>query len=282
VAFRIRRRLESMEIFVHRKGNKKKEGGKSRPNFLAWAGGVGLVASALALYLNWTPVSRLAGRLSDTLLSNSYFSVQEIKVRGGEKVGGSEIVAMAGMSHGISIWKIHPEIIEKKVGKHPWVKRVLVRRELPRRVVIEVEEREARGIVVLGKLYYADAEGFVFKEVEEGENTDFPLLTGLRQADLTSQAHATRQKIREALRLGDLMARGPLAVSEIHFPPQGGVVLYPMAYPIALRMGWGDWQGKLMRLERVLAMWKGNEARLAALDLSFRDQVVAKIRRVKG
>ena len=270
-----------MESFFHHKGNKKKEGENSQLNFLAWAGGVGLVASALALYLSWTQVSRLAGQLSDTLLSNSYFSVQEIKVRGGEKVGGSEIVAMAGMSHGMSIWKIHPEIIEKKVGKHPWVKRVLVRRELPRRVVIEVEERETRGIVVLGKLYYADSEGFVFKEVEEGENTDFPLLTGLQQADLTSQAHATRQKIREALKLGDLMARGPLAVSEIHFPPQGGVVLYPMAYPIALRMGWGDWQGKLMRLERVLAMWKGNEARLVALDLSFRDQVVARIRKTE-
>ena len=271
-----------MEIFFHRKGNKKKEGENSQPNFLDWAGGVGLVASALALYLSWTQVSRLAGQVSDTLLSNSYFSVQEIKVRGGGRVGGSEIVAMAGMSQGMNIWKIDPEIIEKKVSKHPWVKRVLVRRELPRRVVIEVEEREAKGIVVLGKLYYVDAEGLVFKEVEEGENTNSPLLTGLQQTELASQAHATRHKIREALKLSDLTARGPLALSEIHFPPQGGVVLYPMAYPIPLYMGWGDWQGKLTRLERVLAMWKGREARLAALDLSFRDQVVAKIRKAEG
>lgn len=271
-----------MGIFFRRKGNKKKEGENRRPNFLVCAGGVGLAASVLALYLSWTQVSRLAGQLSDALLNNAYFSVQEIKVRGGEKVGGSEIVAMAGMSQGMNIWKIHPESIEKKIGKHPWVKRVLVRRELPRRVVIEVEEREAKGIVVLGRLYYVDAEGFIFKEVEEGENTNFPLLTGLQQADLISQAHATRQKIREVLKLGDLMARVPLTVSEIHFPPQGGVVFYPMAYPIALRMGWGDWQGKLTRLERVLAMWKGKEARLAALDLSFRDQVVARLRKVQG
>ena len=271
-----------MEAFVPRKGNKKKAGERRRPRLLAWALVAVFLASTVALYVGRSHVIRWEGWLRDTLLDNPYFSVQEIKVKGGGKVGGSEIVAMAGMSQGINIWKIDPASIERRVAKHPWVRRVLVRRELPRRVVIEVEEREAKGIVVLGKLYYVDADGFVFKEVEEGENTDFPLFTGLQQADLTSQAYATRQKIREALRLGDLMAGGPLALSEIHFPPKGGVILYPMAYPIALYMGWGDWQGKLQRLNRVLEMWKGKEALLASLDLNFRDQVVAKIKKAKG
>ena len=268
-----------MEIFFHRKGNEKKEGKSSRPHFLAWVVVAVLVSSAFGLYAGWPYVDRLAGRLRDSVLAHPYFSIEEIKVRGGGRVGGSEIVAMAGMSHGMNIWKVDPAVIERKVGKHPWVKRVLVRRELPRRMVIEVEEREAKGIVVLGKLYYVDAEGFVFKEIEEGEKTDFPLLTGLQQADLASQSHATRQKIREALKLGDLMARGPLVPSEIHFPSKGGVVLYLMAYPIALHMGWGDWQVKLQRIERVLEMWRGKETRLAALDLSFHDQVVARLRK---
>lgn len=268
-----------MEIFVHRKGNKKKAGEYIRPRLVIWVVVLVMLSSTLALYQGWSYVERMGLYLRDSFLGHSYFAVQEIKVKGGEKVGGSEIVAMAGMSQGMNIWKIDPEIIERKVAKHPWVKRVLVRRELPRRVVIEVEEREAKGIVVLGRLYYVDPEGFVFKEVEEGENADFPLLTGLQQADLLSQAHATRQKIREALKLSDLMARGPLSISEIHFPAQGGVVLYPMAYPVALRMGWGDWQEKLKRLERVLELWKGREARLAALDLSFRDQVVARLKK---
>ncbi|MEK6601353.1 MAG: FtsQ-type POTRA domain-containing protein [Candidatus Binatota bacterium] len=279
MAVQNRRELAGMEIFVHRKGNKKKAGEYIRPRLVIWTVVLVMFSSTLALYQGWSYVERMGLYLRDSFLGHSYFAVQEIKVKGGEKVGGSEIVAMAGMSQGMNIWKIDPEIIERKVAKHPWVKRVLVRRELPRRVVIEVEEREAKGIVVLGRLYYVDPEGFVFKEVEEGENTDFPLLTGLKQADLLSQAHATRQKIREALKLSDLMARGPLSISEIHFPAQGGVVLYPMAYPVALRMGWGDWQEKLKRLESVLEHWKGREARLASVDLRFRDQVVARLKK---
>ncbi|MFQ5902247.1 MAG: cell division protein FtsQ/DivIB [Candidatus Binatia bacterium] len=266
-------------MFFHLRDNRKEKGKRGR--LLLWGAAVVLLSSTLLLYLDWRHVTQLATRLRDFLIDPSYFSVREIKVRGGERVGGSDIVAMAGLSHGMNIWKIDPENIERKVGKHPWVKRVLVRREFPRRVVIEVEERVVKGIVVLGKLYYVDSAGFVFKEVGKGEKVDFPLLTGLQQADLASQPHSTRQKIQEALRLGDLVARGSLALSEIHFRPRGGVVLYPMAYPVALRMGWGDWQGKVQRLQRVLAVWKGKEDRLAALDLSFRDQVVARVRRLR-
>jgi hypothetical protein len=56
-------------------------------------------------------------------------------------------------------------------------------------------------------------------------------------------------------------------------------VIYTTAFPVALHMGWGDWEDKLRRVDRVLKLWKGHEARLAALDASFADQVVARLRR---
>jgi len=270
-----------MTIFVQRRDNKKKEKKISRRALFVWGTALVLFSSVLSLYLGWPRARRFAGDLRESMLGHSYFSVREIKVRGGEKVGGSEIVAMAGLSHGMNIWKIDPGLIEKKVTKHPWVKRLLVRREFPQRVVIEVEEREARGIAALGKLYYVDSEGFVFKAVEEGEKADFPLLTGLRAEDLISQSHSVRQKIHEALKLVDLVGKS-LLLSEIHFRPQGGLVLYPMSFPVALDMGWGDWEGKIQRLDRVLSLWKGKENRLAAMDLSFQDQVVARLRPPSG
>ena len=35
---------------------------------------------------------------------------------------------------------------------------------IPRRVVIEVEERRPKAIVAVGKLYYVDADGVLFKK----------------------------------------------------------------------------------------------------------------------
>lgn len=188
-------------------------------------------------------------------------------------------MAMAGLNHGMNLWRIDPRNIETKVARNPWVKRVWVRREFPRRVVIEVQERVAKGIVVLSKLYYVDADGFLFKEVGDGESVDYPLLTGLQREELLSESQSIRQKIQDALKLNDLIAKSPLAVSEINFRSREGLVLYPMAHPVAVHMGWGDWEGKLRRLERVLALWEGKEESLASLDVSFRDQVVVRIRK---
>jgi hypothetical protein len=48
-----------------------------------------------------------------------------------------------------------------------------------------------------------------------------------------------------------------------------------------MRHGWGDWDATLPRLAPLLELWKGNEERLASLDMSFRDQVVARLREKK-
>lgn len=268
-----------MKFFSALRGNKKAEakGGRLR---LALEMALGLVLALPLLYVDWPRAIEIARRTEDAVLEHELFSVREIQVKGGEKVGGSEIVAMAGLSHGMSIWRVDPAAIEKKVASHRWVSRVLVRREFPRRVVIEVEEREAKAIAALGKLYYVDRDGFIFKAVEEGERTDFPLLTGLKQDDLRyPTSFATRQKIQEALDLNDLMAKDAIALSEIRFLPGEGLIVYPVGRRIALSMGSGNWQDKLKRLVRVLALWKGNEDRLAILDLSFRNQVVARLRK---
>ena len=67
-------------------------------------------------------------------------------------------------------------------------------------------------------------------------------------------------------------------MSEIHFDTSDRLVVYTVKFPISLHMGWGDWEAKLRRLDRVLTLWKDKESRIASLDLGFRDQVVARLR----
>jgi cell division septal protein FtsQ len=270
-----------MKLALYRRDNRKRNARRWRQRILLAGSIVVLILGAIALY-GWrqqvTSATALAHRF---VFENPYFSVREIQVRGGEKFGGTEIIALAGLKHGMNMWRIEPKTIEEKVAKHPWVRRVVVRREFPRRVVIAIEERTPKAIVAMGKLYYVDSEGVVFKEVGEGEDVGFPLLTGLRPTELMSSDPAIRRKIQDAVRLGDLMARDSHTLSEIHFESADRLVLYTTAYPLALHMGWGDWEAKLQRLDRVLELWKGHEERLAVLDASFRDQVVARLRRAR-
>lgn len=268
-----------MPFLVYRKDNRKRPSRRRRLCLMV-ASGTALVGMVAAWY--WGGAERLAVAIHHSrvfIFENPYFAVREIQVRGAEKVDGNAIAAMAGLKHGINIWRIEPAEIEKKVSKNPWVRRVLVRREFPRRVVIDVEERTPKAIVAMGKLYYVDGDGVIFKEVSHGEHVRYPLLTGLSPKELANPSLLTRSRIQDAIRLGELMAKDSHSLSEIHFSAPDRLVLYTTAYPVALHMGWGDWDGKLQRLNRVLTLWKGNEGRLASLDASFRDQVVARVRR---
>jgi cell division septal protein FtsQ len=242
---------------------------------------LGLVLLVVVLYRLSGPLAIVAVSLREFVLESPYFSVREIQVRGGDKVSGNEVVAMAGLRRGMSIWSIDLPSIERKVAKHPWVRRVSVRREFPRRIVIDVEERTPKAIVALRKLYYVDSDGAVFKEVGAGEDVKFPLLTGLRSEQLTAPDPSTRRRIQDALRLSEMMVQRSHSLSEIHFANSDRLVVYTTEYPIALHMGWGNWGEKLNRMERLLALWQGNEERLGSLDMSFRDQVVARLRRAQ-
>src|SRR5262252_5217561 len=133
--------MKVVQLSVYRRDNRKHSVRNWRRQ--AWIGGGMVLVGLLAvLVYHWRgPIKAGASLARAFVLENPYFFVREIQVRGGEKVGGAEIVAMAGLRHGMNMWSIDPAAIESKIARHPWVRRVLVRRELPRRVVIEVEER---------------------------------------------------------------------------------------------------------------------------------------------
>ena len=270
-----------MQLKVYHRDNRKKDERPWRRHAVRYGGLVCLLILVAVGYRASAPLLLAAASLRDFILDNPYFSVREIQVRGGDKVSGNEIVTIAGLRQGMSIWKIELGRIEEKIARHPWVRRVLVRREFPSRIIIDVEERTPKAIVAVRKLYYVDSDGTVFKEVAPGENVRFPLLTGLRAEDVMTANQSVRRRIQDAMRLADLMAQRSHSLSEIHFDAPDRLVVYTTTYPVALHMGWGEWEEKLERMERLLGLWKGHEERLASLDMSFRNQVVARLRHVK-
>jgi cell division protein FtsQ len=240
---------------------------------------VGCGGFIAAKELGWVDRAARVGRF---FAPHVRFSLREVQVNGTRRLAGSEVVTMSGLRPGMSMWEISLGAVEKKLLGHPWVRNAVARREFPHRVVIEIEERRPRAVAALERFYYVDADGFIFREVGKGEETDLPIISGLDRNDWVSRSVSFREKIRELLEVSDLFAERSLPLSEVRFAKSGSVVFYPIGLRAALHMGWGEWDGKLERLERVLSAWKGSESRLAELDVSFRDQVVARLRPSEG
>ncbi|MDE0031075.1 MAG: FtsQ-type POTRA domain-containing protein [Deltaproteobacteria bacterium] len=217
--------------------------------------------------------------ISEFVLTHPHFTVREVKVLGAQRVKGEDIVVMTGLGPHTGIWSTDPVELGRKVERHPWVKRALVRRELPARLTITVEEWSPGGIVALDRLYYVADDGVIFKALDEEDSVDLPFVTGLRAAGLVPEAPDTRKKLSQVLELAHTVERAGLDLSEIRFRSGGGVVLYPVSYAVPFHMGWGDWDDKLRRLQWFLREFREQGARFRAVDLSFKGQVVARPRK---
>lgn len=213
--------------------------------------------------------------------THPYFAVRSIEVDGNRRLGRAAVLEWAGVSVGQSAWDAAPSLVRRRLLRHPWVLTATVHRVFPQRLEIAIRERRPIAIVVADGLRYVDRYGQVLGELEAGDSPDFPLITGLDAPEgagfLTVGVHRALQVLRRCEGL-----RGFDPVSEIRVDRERGITVFPQQVPVAVSLGWGNWRMKLARAQRVLSAWDQQVARLAVVDVSFRDQVVVKFKEGAG
>jgi len=215
-----------------------------------------------------------------------YFAVREVVVHGTRRLPPDAVRRIAGVEPGISVWDVDHRVAEGRLLEDPWVRWANVRRQLPHRVVIRVREERPAAILAMDgtakepSLWYVAAPARVVAPVGEGDQRDFPYLTGLTREDVDGGAAFGPQAIRQALRLVRAAARrGP--VSEVHVDRRRGLTLLPVEPAVPVEIGWGRYAEKLARLPPVLAQWTGRETDLAGISVLFRDEVIVRTRALK-
>jgi cell division protein FtsQ len=193
------------------------------------------------------------------VVASPRFALREIRVAPTERVSGDEILALAGVAEGDKLLAIDTDVVAARVASHPWVASARVRRELPSALAIDVLERRAAGVAVLGALYLIGDNGRPFKRATLEEAEGLVLLTGLTRTQYATFRDASEAAYREALKVADAYrsvgaaqpARPPL--SEIHIDPRYGFSLVLEEGGGEVRLGRGDYPDKLERLDRILA-----------------------------
>ncbi len=209
--------------------------------------------------------------------SHPYFALGELEVEGNRRLSRQEVLQWAGVAAGTSIWDAAPDVVRLRLQSHPWVRRASVQRAFPNRMTISVRERRPVAIARLEELSYIDRGGNVLGPLRADDSRDFPLITGLGDAEDQAFATIGLHRALQLLRLCERLSCFD-AVSEVSVDRYRGVTVFPLRTAVAVVLGWGSWREKLARSARVFAAWEGQVGRLAAVDVSFRDQVVVKLR----
>ncbi|HEY5960719.1 MAG TPA: FtsQ-type POTRA domain-containing protein, partial [Polyangiaceae bacterium] len=158
------------------------------------------------------------------------FALRQVDVNGIRHRSRDSIVSASQLSVGKNIFSIDTDAAERAILSDPWIREVKVERRLPATVRIELVEREAGALAMIGEqMLLVSRSGEPFKKYEPADPIDLPLITGIVVDASAKDPALDRRRINIALDVlrnyeRTAMARVHVA-QEVHLTPGGEVVL---------------------------------------------------------
>lgn len=258
---------------------RKKKGGWLR----IWAPRVGKGALSLATLASLVFLGFTVYRYSQ---QSGQLNIGEVKIMGCMHILESELLEMAKVDFSASMLNLDLQEVSRRLAQHPWVEKAQVRRDLSgKALIIEVQERIPRALILLDELYLMDRNGEIFKKAEPKEKLDLPIFTGLSLPEWKQRDPKAMELIQQALELLDLLERRKVfslrEISEMHLSKRNGLTLYTLDGGVPVRLGRGEYEDKLNRLEKVLPDVRSKLKSVEYLALDSPKRVVVKMK-VKG
>ena len=240
--------------------------------------------TAMGLLIAVVALSSIVIYAYSVLISGSYFEIKEISVRGLKELTEKDVLASAEIRPAQNLLAINTDAVIRRVAANQWVKNVYIGRELPNKLVLEVQERTPLALVKQGNDFFLmDGEGYVFKKLGKSDQVDLPVLTGFNVQDKTqtplflSMLHLlkTVSGSSQYAYLG--------TISEIHIDDVFGISLIS-GTGLYLKLGMGGFESKLKKLTLVLAdlEQRGLKNGYLCIDLSDESKVTVQRKNAPG
>lgn len=214
------------------------------------------------------------------------FNLAQIDIRGDHKISEKEILGKSGIRLGTNIFRMDLASIHQFIRKDKRIKDVWVKRILPNKMLIEVEEKKpALWINLPGGLYGLSEDQEIIPLEKEDFEHDLPIVTGFTSSSLLDKQNPkpyerwANMKVKLALDFYKALLEVDSSImkniSEISLSEEDDLVLWLIPFGTQVNMGKGEFKKKLKRIQAVLYYEKEPEY-LVGLDLRFKDRVVVK------
>jgi cell division protein FtsQ len=206
------------------------------------------------------------------------FQLSGIDVGGNRAITSQLALQMVPIDEGTNIFAIDLEAMEEVLERDPRIRNVTIRRHLPSRIVITIQEREPVLLLSADQLYGVDEENMVIPLGLE-EDLNIPVLTGIFP-EIQPGPGSHYLGIRKGLEIRQtVLGVAPSLldkISEINVTHPEAVVLYLVQGGTQVRLGPGDLRTQLRRLWIVLSDLAAKGMSVECLDLRFKDQIVCQ------
>lgn len=121
--------------------------------------------------------------IHDAVLQSPLFDVKTIMIDGLDRVTRDQVLARTGLDKPSNIFELQPDLLEKELNTHPWIRMATVKRQLLSTISIKIEEQEPLAIVTIENLadIVINAQGAPFKEYEPAKDNlkALPIISGV-------------------------------------------------------------------------------------------------------
>lgn len=223
-------------------------------------------------------MSGLLARGYAALLDAPILPVDSVEIRGAVKLDRKTVLNALGLPKGINMLRLRLDVLVQRLEKLPWVKSARVDLDPSGRLLVTIDERQPKAVVMGSRPLLMDDEGVLFLEVKPEAYTELPYVTkvGEKRPTLGDQVPASfLEAFHELLEaLEGVPGLGVRFVSEILWDSLDGVTIFANPKGTRIHLGSGDFSRKFRRLRAVIRELerRGGLEGLDAADLSYPDR----------
>ncbi|MDD2585283.1 MAG: FtsQ-type POTRA domain-containing protein [Syntrophomonadaceae bacterium] len=154
-------------------------------------------------------------------LHSSFFNVDKLYVTGLEKVSREEITSLSGLCKGVNIFEINSNLCSRSIEIHPMIKSAKIVRHLPRKIEVQVVERNVWAVIPYHNSFLCvDEDGICIDKLSSFPAADCPVVITMDalpgRVNLGQAVQAAGVKM--AKKVWDaLSVKSRPQVSDIHF-----------------------------------------------------------------
>ena len=264
--------------FLERQRVSGKTRGKSVREVLRWSLKLSfglLLVSMLSFGLYW---------MRDRLYHSPRFDVAITEINGLQNISQNQVLVKISelQQPGRNLMRLDLDRLRRSLELIPWVKTVVVRRVLPDKLMIDIEEREPVAFArVAHETLLIDGEGILLENNPENlSQPDFPVILGMESGYGPEVLRRNRQRIVLYQRLMRSLNRGGAGLSrdlsEVHLQDPGNVSVILNEDTVLVYLGRDGFQEKFRRYLAASKELKKKYRNLDSVDLRYRDQVVIR------
>lgn len=198
------------------------------------------------------------------LLHAPWLRLGEVDISGLKHLERQDVLNAMQVPRNASVLTLNMNELAARVEALPWVKSAVVRLDLPRRLVVEVAEREPIAVIAAEDFLLLDEDGKLFLRISPDENPGLILVTGFTGSNLQEGETLPPQPLRELRRLLPALKRAQgwlpaQLITECRWRSDEGFVLFVTQKAIPIELGLDDPDQALGRLQRIFAMLKEHQ-----------------------